>query len=466
MREQSKKGALMPDPVIVIGGGPAGLAAAARLAKAGHRVELYEQSDTPGGTWAPYRVGSGLVVDNAPAIIGFPAPWRDLFRKSGRPLEAEVARMGYALVPAEPPTMIFADGTELILPTDRGGQYTTLAGAYGQPVAERWQRLLDRLGEVWQTLRGLGVEAELRGRRQLNRATRRSLFGRSATLADLAISIDHQHLGSIIRSVAYRSGSVPELTPAFAAVELYLSRTFGRWQLQPLDAELRPDVGRSSVLVEALAARLALRKVEVHLSCPVSAITLRDGRALAVETSAGDTPRCGGHCDMRSLADLQHVAADCRDSADPTPVARPQPGGRADDQPRRNGGADRTRRRDDRAERDRRTHRELPAPRGWRRNPHCPRLQPDGAQTVVRGRLERFRQLAAPTAGDNPDSWPLHGRTLLPGWSEPIARRALGSPGGVRLPRLPAGQRVGIGRAATTLGTQTTSVYSDVCFSD
>lgn len=290
MREQSKKGALMPDPVIVIGGGPAGLAAAARLAKAGHRVELYEQSDTLGGTWAPYRVGSGLVVDNAPAIIGFPAPWRDLFRKSGRPLEAEVARMGYALVPAEPPTMIFADGTELILPTDRGGQYTTLTGAYGQQVAERWQRLLDRLGEVWQTLRGLGVEAELRGRRQLNRATRRSLFGRSATLADLAISIDHQHLGSIIRSVAYRSGSVPELTPAFAAVELYLSRTFGRWQLQPLDAELRPDVGRSSVLVEALAARLALRKVEVHLSCPVSAITLRDGRALAVETSAGIRP--------------------------------------------------------------------------------------------------------------------------------------------------------------------------------
>jgi phytoene dehydrogenase-like protein len=280
----------MPDPVIVIGGGPAGLAAAARLAKAGHGVELYEQSDTLGGTWAPYRVDSGLVVDNAPAIIGFPAPWRDLFRKSGRPLEAELARMGYALVPAEPPTMIFADGTELILPTDRGGQHTTLAGAYGQPVAERWQQLLDRLGEVWQTLRGLGVEAELRGRRQLNRATRRSLFGRSATLADLATSIDHQHLGSIIRSVAYRSGSVPELTPALAAVELYLSRTFGRWQLQPLDAELRLDVGRSSLLVEALAARLGLRKVEVHLGCPVSAITLRDGRALAVETSAGERP--------------------------------------------------------------------------------------------------------------------------------------------------------------------------------
>ena len=75
----------MPDPVIVVGGDLAGLAAAARLAKAGHLVELYERSDTLGGTWAPYRLLSGHLINNAPPIIGFPAPWRDLFRKSGRP---------------------------------------------------------------------------------------------------------------------------------------------------------------------------------------------------------------------------------------------------------------------------------------------------------------------------------------------------------------------------------------------
>jgi phytoene dehydrogenase-like protein len=147
----------MPDPVIVIGGGLAGLAAAARLAKAGHAVELYEQSDRLGGTWAPYQLQSGVTVDDAPAIIGFPAPWRDLFRKSGRPLEAELARMGYALVPAGPPTMIFADGSELTLPTDRGGQYANMADAYGRSVADRWQQLLDRLDQVWQSLRGLAL---------------------------------------------------------------------------------------------------------------------------------------------------------------------------------------------------------------------------------------------------------------------------------------------------------------------
>ena len=278
----------MPDPVIVIGGSLAGLAAAARLAKAGHAVELYERSDELGGTWAPYQLQSGVTVDNAPAIIGFPAPWRDLFRKSGRPLEAELGRMGYSLEPAGPPTMIFADGSELTLPTDRGGQYDNVAGAYGRSVAERWQQLLGRLDEVWQTLRGLGLEAELRSGRQLNRTIRRSLFGRRLTVADLAASIDHKHLGALIRSVAYRLGSVPEHTPAFAAVELSIMRTFGRWQVQPLDPDTGFDVGRSSILVEALAARLALRKVEVHLGCPIESIKIRNGQVAGVATGAGD----------------------------------------------------------------------------------------------------------------------------------------------------------------------------------
>ena len=280
----------MPDPVVVIGGGLAGLAAAARLAKVGHQVELYERSEVLGGTWAPYQLSSGITVDDAPSIIGFPAPWRDLFRKSGRPLEAELSRIGYALEPAQPPTMIFADGAELTLPTDRGGQYATLADAYDTSVAERWRNLLDRLNQVWQTLRGLGLETELRGRRQLNKTAMRSLFGHRMTLADLASSIAHDHLGALIRSTAYRLGSSPEQTPAFAAVELSIQRTFGRWQVAPLDTHPELDAGRSSVLVDSLVGRLALRKVHVHLGCSVEGIHLRNDHVTAVATSAGDRP--------------------------------------------------------------------------------------------------------------------------------------------------------------------------------
>jgi UDP-galactopyranose mutase len=110
------------------------------------------------------------------------------------------------------------------------------------------------------------------------------------TLAELATSIDHQHLGAVIRSVAYRAGSLPEQTPAFAAVELYTARTFGRWQVQPLEIDSALDAGRSSILVEALAARLALRKVRVHLDCAVGSIKIRNGRVVAIGTSAGGVP--------------------------------------------------------------------------------------------------------------------------------------------------------------------------------
>ena len=114
----------MSGPVVVIGGSLAGLAAAARLAKTGHAVELFEQTDRLGGRWAPRTLPTGTVVDDAPAVLGFPAPWRDLFRKSGRPLEAELARLGYELAPADPALVVFADGTELSWPADRSGQFS------------------------------------------------------------------------------------------------------------------------------------------------------------------------------------------------------------------------------------------------------------------------------------------------------------------------------------------------------
>src|SRR5215218_9137575 len=130
-------------PIAVVGGGLAGMAAAARLAKVGHTVDLYERAGVLGGSWAPYELTDGVLVDDAPAVLGFPAPWRDLFRKSGRPLEAELARSGRALVPAELPRLIFADGATLVLSSNRGEQHATLLRAYGASVASRWRDLLD-----------------------------------------------------------------------------------------------------------------------------------------------------------------------------------------------------------------------------------------------------------------------------------------------------------------------------------
>jgi UDP-galactopyranose mutase len=286
--------------VVVIGGGLAGLAAAARLAKAGHSVELFEASSRLGGGWAP-REQHGVLLDDAPTILGFPAPWRDLFRKSGRPLEAELAKMGYALQPAPPARYIFADGTDLVLPTDRGDQLTTLTHAYGLTAAARWRDLIDELDLVWQAVRPLGLESELREKSQL--APVRKLLQPRHSIEHLADRIGEPHLAAMIRCVAYRLGSTPSRTPAWCAVELSTARTFGRWMIQ---GEAVTETGRTSVLVDALAARLALRKVTVHLGSPVTGISATSGRATGVLTADGGVRAAAVIC----TADPWHTFTD------------------------------------------------------------------------------------------------------------------------------------------------------------
>ena len=54
----------MTERVVVVGGGLAGMAAAARLAKARYAVTLYERSDRLGGRWAARSLLDGVLVDD------------------------------------------------------------------------------------------------------------------------------------------------------------------------------------------------------------------------------------------------------------------------------------------------------------------------------------------------------------------------------------------------------------------
>jgi phytoene dehydrogenase-like protein len=245
--------------VVVVGAGLAGLAAAARLAKARHQVTVLESRSRLGGAWAATEL-DGITVDAAPPIFAFPAPWRDLFRKSGRALEAEFARSGAELVPAGPARHVFPDGSSLVLPIGRGDQHAAISERYGQPAADRWRDLVDGMADVWQALRPLGIEAELTDRRQLGRDVRKVLRHRQS-LAGLARSLDQPQLAAIVADLAYRAGSTPDRTPAFHAVQLYLDRSFGRW-----------TAGSGSTLIDQLEQRLRLRGVQVRTGVRVTGI--------------------------------------------------------------------------------------------------------------------------------------------------------------------------------------------------
>jgi aminoglycoside phosphotransferase len=74
-------------------------------------------------------------------VVALPAAWRDLFRKSGRILDAALASEGHELVPAQATRHEFADGSALDLPTDRGQQYAAVARMAGEDIGEVLRRL-------------------------------------------------------------------------------------------------------------------------------------------------------------------------------------------------------------------------------------------------------------------------------------------------------------------------------------
>lgn len=72
--------------ISVIGAGIGGMSAAARLAKAGHQVTVYENSDRAGGKCRTEWFGD-YAFDTGPSLLTLPAVYRDLFLKTGKRIE-------------------------------------------------------------------------------------------------------------------------------------------------------------------------------------------------------------------------------------------------------------------------------------------------------------------------------------------------------------------------------------------
>ncbi|QGF24220.1 FAD-dependent oxidoreductase [Raineyella fluvialis] len=312
--------------VVIVGGSLAGMAAAARLAKRGHRVTLVRRTPRLAAEWRPDGpTRPGLL----PEVLTLPAPWRDLFKKSGRILPAELARAGLDLVPAAPARHIFTDGEELLLGGDRGQQFHQLAATHGTAVAESWRDLVDSLEPLWHLVRTLGLETSLVSGRQVRPHRRALRWGLS--VADLAAAQPHPHLRALVEAAAWRRGHDPARTPAFVAALLNVERTFGRWTV--VDAEGRP--AGSERLLDLLEARLAGRGVDVvDYERPIrfdSSPRRPDGRTLADEVVGAVLP-AGTRPDAVVLAEGLHDLVGsyglrtraARRVATLTPVLRPR----------------------------------------------------------------------------------------------------------------------------------------------
>lgn len=283
--------------IVVVGATLAGLAAAARLARVGHQVVVLDRRPTP----QPKVPAPLSPLDTDPYAIVLPAAWRDLFKKSGRPMVGELGRHGLSLVPA-PARLYSTPVGQITLPADRAGQWHALAETFGPPVAATWRNLLDRLDATWLALRPLGVEAEFTATR-LDRTTRTALRT-NESLADLARQAGP--LGGLFTDLALRRDSDPRRTPGWLGTRLGIERTFGRWQLVDPDNTPQP----AARLLDVLLQRLRDRGVDLRWQTEVERVrpnqlTTTDGplecQAIIIATSPWQQARLTGQQPPRRL---------------------------------------------------------------------------------------------------------------------------------------------------------------------
>lgn len=257
--------------VAVIGGGYGGLASAARLAKLGHRVTLVERSPVLGGAIGSVSA-AGFTWDSGPAYTLVPAVVRDLFRKSGRPLERELELVELEVIREHR----FADGSRVRLPgSSRAAQmsaFDELAPGLGQ----RWVDHVAAYSPVWETLRRHYFEAPW-DRHVLPRDVARLLDSRESLQRRLRRALKDDRLRQVAGHPFTADGHDLRDVPAWMGLVAYLEQRFGAWTV----------AGGMSRLADVLAARMKTRKVEVLTGTEARDVVVRDGRAVAVATGEG-----------------------------------------------------------------------------------------------------------------------------------------------------------------------------------
>ena len=260
--------------VVVIGGGFGGMAAAARLAKLGHDVTLLERSAQLGGALTTVEL-DGFAWDAGPTSTLLPAVIRDLFRKSGRPLEREVDLQPLDLVREHR----FEDGTSLRLPgASRAAQLAAVDGL-GPGLGQQWVDHVASYGETWELLRKEWFERPFD--EVVAPAELTSLLGRRESLEKrLRRTFRDERLRLVAGHRLVMDGHELRDVPVFAGVDVYLEQRFGAWTVP----------GGLATLGTAMAERLALRGVTVLTGTDATDLVVSGGRVAAVRTDQGEVP--------------------------------------------------------------------------------------------------------------------------------------------------------------------------------
>ncbi|CUR53996.1 UDP-galactopyranose mutase [metagenome] len=257
--------------VVVVGGGFGGLASALRLAKLGHQVTLVEAEPTLGGALRPVQ-RDGYRWDGTATYSLLPAVVRDLFRKTGRPIERELDLVTVPVIREHR----FADGSAVAVHGGSRAEQLRAFDRLGAGLGTQWCDFVGAYADDWELIRRNYLERpwsplvappELAGR-LLSRETLHRRISRRLDDPRLraVAAFPHEYAGHDVRRV-----------PAWLGTTSYVEQAFGAWTV----------TGGMAALTEALVLRLATRRVRV-LHGTAEDLVVRGGRAVSVRVDGAD----------------------------------------------------------------------------------------------------------------------------------------------------------------------------------
>jgi phytoene desaturase len=263
-------------PIIIVGGGLGGLAAAIRLGACGRRVVLLEKNERVGGKLNIVSE-AGYTFDTGPSLLTMPWVLRALFDSAGAHMEDALE-----LVPVEPTCRYrWPDGTRfdafqnlpLLLQAISQLDSRDVAGflrflAYAERIYQAVASPF--LLHPFDGLRDLITPALLRDTWKLDPLR---------TVDQAVRSFFHSpYLRQVFNRYATYNGSSPYQAPATFNLIAYVEFAEGGWYL-------RGGMYTLARALERLARRLG---VEIHTNCPVERVLVRDGAAHGVALADGE----------------------------------------------------------------------------------------------------------------------------------------------------------------------------------
>lgn len=266
--------------ISVVGAGIGGMSAAARLAKQGHQVTVFENSDQSGGKCRTEWFGD-YAFDTGPSLLTLPAVFRDLFLKTGKRIEHVLD-----ISPVDPAfNYNFADGSKVTFPNlSNPKTYQEIEKSFGISASQSWRQIIERSEKMWEASRDSFIESELTSiwplllrKNLINQINQISPFTSLRSLSE-KLNLD-PHLKMIIDRYATYTGSDPRSAPAVLLTIAFVESTFGAWHI-------KGGIGQLSVALEQRCRDLG---VDFQFKSLVTKIVVERNKVEGLVLSDGKT---------------------------------------------------------------------------------------------------------------------------------------------------------------------------------